>query len=225
MKANQTTYEKSTYYTKDVYILTTDLSHKKKHEVQGTDVKLEIATEYNNNHRVAHPNIGTIVIAPKNGQFKVGQQLICKHFTFESAERVPHVMYTKDGIDYFKATNFEVMFGIEEDGQLTPREGILLCEAIEGIFQNEGQPDKEHTELRRDIAKVLKVWDGCEDYVVGEYVLLAKGGDYQFTHDGKDYLKVDAYFNDVLATVDTDDWKINEKRVHITDYTQKHEVG
>jgi len=223
MKANQVDTKK--YLSQGKYICTTDLHHKKRHEVNGTGVELEIVTTLNNNHRVSHPNVGTIAFAPKDAQFKIGQQIICKHFTFENAERIPNIVYSNNGVDYYKATNFEVMFGIEEDGELTPREGILLCEAIEGTFQNEGQPDKQHTELRRDIAKILKVWDGCEDYKAGEYVLLAKGGDYQFTHNGKDYLKVDTYFNDAIATVDNEDWKINEKRVHIKDYTQRHEVG
>jgi len=224
MKANQTSIQKQGYYSKDIYICTTDLRQKKDITVDGTEVKLEIAVDYNNNHRVSHPNVGTIAVASSNSQFKVGQQIICKHFTFENAERVPNVYYTDKNVDYFKATNFEVMFGIESDGQLTPREGILLCEAIEGTFKDDTRGFKEYTETRRDIAKILKVWEGCEDYKEGEYVLLAKGGDYQFDHNNKSYLKVDTYFNDAIATVDNPEWKINEKRAHVTDYTQKYEM-
>lgn len=219
--------QKDEYYYKDTYLCKVDMDQKRTHKFKGEngeEFKLFIPIERVLNHRLAHPNYGVIATATEGCQFKPGTELIVRHFTFEDEGRRPLIFYTDEqGVDYYKAQNFDVMFGIV-DGELVCREGVLLCEGVEGkLVDTELEVLREHEGRRRDIAKVLKVWEGCTEYQVGDYVLLERGADYAFTHEGVEYLKVDHYFNDVLAVVDSPEWRIQETRLHVTDHGEKRE--
>lgn len=205
------------YYTRDRYIVTVDMEQKKKLSLKGKDgedVDLTIRTDLNSNHRISHPNYATITATSKDCQFKVGTEVICNHFAFEDGDRKSKVLYSKDGVDYFSLENLDLMFAVI-GGKLTPREGVLLCEPVDGkLIDTELEVLRDYEGHRRDIAKILDVWDGCKDYVAGEYVILAKGGDYLFDHNGKEYIKVDTYFDDDLAVVESPEWRLTEVREH-----------
>lgn len=213
-----TANHKKDYYDRDTYLCSVDLEQKKEHKFKGADgkeFKLYIAIEKQENHRISHPNYGTVEIASDGSQFKVGDTVIVNHFCFEDVDRKAKT-YLNDGEkDLYKVGNLDLMFGVV-DGEIICREGVLLCEAVEGKFiDTQLTLTADYEGKRRDIAKILKVWDGCEDFKVGEYALLAKGGDYTFTHEGKDYIKVDTYFDDCIATTDDPTIQLTELRQHV----------
>lgn len=217
MKPVITEHRKSKYYDKDQYIVTVDLEQKKKKTLTGANgeyINLIIKVDTNQNHRISHPNYATVESTSENTQFRKGDTIICNHFTFEDANREAKIYYSKDDVDYFKVTNLDLMFGVVNN-ELVCREGILLCEGVNGkLLDTSLEMLDDYDGRRRDIAKVLKVWDGCEEYKVGDYVILAKGGDYEFEHDKVNYLKVDTYFDDVLAICDSVDYRLTEIRQH-----------
>ena len=115
---------------------------------------------------------------------------------------------------YFKVYNHEVMFGIEEDGELTPREGIILCEPIVGkLIDTFLEVSAEFIDYRRDVAKIIKSWDE-EMYPIDKFVLLEKGGDYYFEYNGKQLIKSDHYFDDIMAVMDEPNWRNKEVLTH-----------
>jgi hypothetical protein len=206
------------FWTEATYLVTVDLNQKRKKEIAtegGDKVKLTILTEFISNHRLKHPNYAKIVSTSGKAQFKAGEGLICNHFAFEDVENNSKHIYEKDRVKYYRVTNFDVMFGVV-NGELIPREGVLLCEGVEDKLVNTNlHMTGDYVGKRRDIAKVIKTWEGCTNYEVGDYVLLEKGGDYLFEHNGKEYTKVDTYNADVLAIVDTPEVRIDEIRIHV----------
>lgn len=215
MKEKQTTktfkpyiskVKKSYFQTEHVYICTCDLEQKSTKDIGG--IKIQTMNHYNSDHRDIHPTIGTIVSASDNSQFKVGQDIICKHFTFEDGQRNSKEFYTCPitRTKYFKVLNRDVMFGIDGD-ELEPRTGVLLCEGVDGKFTDTSiELDESNSGRRRDIVKVLKTWKGSTDVKEGEYVMLKYGGDYPFDFNGKTYLKVDYDFGDCYFKTDSKDW-------------------
>lgn len=195
--------QKDKFYCES-YVLTCDLSQKDTYKLKGTDIELQMNRKYNPDHRLTHPTIGTIVASSEDSQFKVGDKVMCKHFTFENDRFETKEFYTDEaGVKYFKASRFDIMFGIDGDN-LIPRKGILLCEDVTGKFANTSiELSSVFEGKRRDIAKVLKVWEGCTEYKVGDYVMLKFGADYRFEFGGKTYVKVDHLFNDVYAITDS----------------------
>lgn len=195
---------KKSHFHKDVYVMTCDMEHHLRHKIKGTDIELVLNQVGNLDHRQTHPTIGKVISSNEGSQFKVDTEVICNHYTFENHMKESEHFYTDiNGDRYFKVSNFNVMFGII-DGELVPREGVLLCEAVDGKFTNtllEMTTDNEGR--RRDIAKVIMIWEGCTEYKVGDYVMLKYGADYPFTFKGKNYIKVDHYFNDIYAISDT----------------------
>lgn len=215
--------DKNIYELSGCYICICDLQQKEQKNVVTPfgDVTLYTPQKYNNNHRTAHPNVGTIVEVFGNTQFKVGQQIICKHSTFENENKTPNSFYEKDDVLYYKVYNSHVMFGVDGE-ELIPREGILLCEPIYDslIGMSLIAPDILQ-DYRRDVTKVIKVWDGCEDYKVGDYLFLEKGGDYLFEFMGKDYIKTDDYFEDVMGVIESPEWRNDEVLKHQKDHSEK----
>lgn len=211
------------YLYKDSYICSTDIEQKRSHNFTGDDgqkYSFYIPKGVIKNHRLAHPNYGRIVYSPEDAQFPVGTDIIVRHFTFENTSFEKQVLFEEDGEEYYKVTNFDLLFGIIND-ELIPREGVLLCEHVEGKLVNTSlQVTADLEGNRRDIAKVIKTWEGCTEYTVGDYVLLAKGGDYEFTFNEKPYLKVDHYLNDVIAVVDSPEWRVDEIRKHANDHNE-----
>lgn len=193
-----------------------DKDHHRKVNLGGV-VDIIIQQIGNFDHRQTHPTIGVIVEASEGAQFKVGTEIMCNHFTFEDHIGVSQHFYEdEDGVRYFHVKKLNVMFGIIE-GELVPRDGILLCEPVNGKFINTSLELQGKNEgKRRDIAKVIKTSKGCEMYKAGDYVMLKMGADYPIKWKGKDYLKVDHYFNDTFGITDLEDTYDSVVRHHVT---------
>ena len=217
----------NSFWDKSSYLCSVDLEHKKKHYFKGDNGEtfmLFLPMEEVANHRIAQANYGIIEYASLNSQFKVGDGLLVRHFTFENEDRKPNITCNYKNTDLFKVNNIDVMFGVV-DGELIPREGVLLCEGIEGKFlDTELELYGDFIGKRRDVARVIKVWDGCEEFKVGDIVFLAKGGDYLFEWKGVEYTKVDYYFNDVIAIVPSEEWYSQELRLHAKDHTEIKQI-
>lgn len=193
----------NTFETKDVYVMTCDLDQRRKKKLG--DVEITMLLEYENDHRLKHPNIGEVHCSSEGSEFSKGQKVICKHFTFENGSHKSNEFVTFRGTKYFLVNNFNVIAGITETG-LVPRRGILLCEPVYGNFlKTDFKLTGEVEGRRRDIAKVISVGQGISDVKTGDYVMLTVGGDYQFEWNGKTYIKVDTHYGDTYATTDTDD--------------------
>lgn len=196
---------KKFYQTEHVYVCKCDLDQHRIKDLGG--VKLYTMGEYSSDHRIKHPTIGTIVSASEGSQFKVGQEIMCTHFAFEDHDYTTREFYTDPETreKYFRITNRQVMFGIEGD-ELVPREGILLCEGIEGKFADtQLEVEASFEGRRRDIVRVVKPWEGS-NIEKDEYLLVKYGGDYEFEWKGKTYLKVDYFFNDAYFKTDNTKW-------------------
>lgn len=215
------------YWNKATYLCSVDLEQKKNHTFKGDNgatFTLFLPMDDVSNHRVARPNYGTIEHVSGESEFNVGDGLIVRHFSFENEDRTPNIFMNHNGLDLYKVNNFDVMFGVRGD-ELIPRKGVLLCEGISGnLFNTTLELAGELTGKRRDLAKVLKTWEGCTEFKEGDIILLAKGGDYLFQWEGKEYTKVDHYFNDVIAIVPSEDWYTEELRTHSKDHNQIRNV-
>lgn len=183
--------------------MTCDLDQRRKKKIG--DVEITLLPEYVNDHRHKHPNLGKIEYASEDSQFKVGQEVLCKHFTFESGDHESNEFVETDGTKYFLVNNFNVMFGIDGD-ELVPRKGVLLCEPVYGnLLRSEIILAGDIEGRRRDIARVLRVGEGVSGINEGDYVMLTIGGDYEFEWKGKTYIKVDTQYGDAYATSDSPD--------------------
>lgn len=208
---------KGAYYFRDTYFCTVDLDQKKTHKFIGDNGKefvLFIASESIQDHKYAHPNTGEIAFATEGAQFPVGTSILTTHFAFQDETFKSKGIFKESDVEYFKAVNLDIIAGIV-DGELVPREGNLLCKPVLGkLVDTTVETTGKYEGKRRDIALVQKIWEGCTDYKVGDYVLLNKGGDYYFNHAGEEWMKVDTYFDDVFAIVDSPEWRIDEERLH-----------
>lgn len=218
-----TSGQKKVWQLRHKYVCTVDREHRFRHEFIGEDGEthsLYLPKWLSADHKEAHPNIGTIVETSGDAQFSVGQQVFVRHFTFENHEGEPVNFYEKDGTKYYMVHNWEVIAAIDGT-QLIPREGILLCSAIrEKLYDTFLDLPPELDDYRRDVALVEQVWEGCTDYKPGDYVLLAKGGDYPFEFNKREYLKVDTLNNDVIAKVDSPKWRKTEVKKRIRDHSK-----
>lgn len=211
------------------YLCTIDKEQRSKHTFKTEDGgtgTLYIPTEYIGDNRIKHPNIGTIVKCFGDAQFNVGDQILCNHFTFSDHDRTFKVLYTdEDGIEYYRVLNNQVYFKINEDGTLTNRKGLLLCEGIvDKVYETSLILPDSMIEPRRDVVKVLQVFEGCTEYRVGNYLLINKGADYPFEHEKKEYLKVDVTDDfDVLAIVPDDKIRKTETHRRANDHNKRSE--
>lgn len=215
--------DKDEYFIAGCYIMTCDLEQKESKQIETVDGELTLYTpqKYNNNHRTAHPNIGTVVQVIGDCQFKNGDQLMCTHFTFEKEDKTTNHFYEEDGIKYYKVYNQDVMFKVENEG-LVPREGIVLSEPIyDKLISTFLDVSGAMEDYRRDVVRVLKVWLGCDQYKTGDLLFLEKGGDYHFTFGGKDYVKSDHYFDDIMAVIDSTDWRAEELLIHQKNHSER----
>lgn len=207
---------KVNYWEDAIYLCSVDIEQKKKLKLG--NIELYIPTEYNRNHRTSHPNYGIIEAIGGDAEFKVGDGLLVTHFTFEGEDRKKKVFYKEGVKEYYRAINFDVMFGVV-DGELIPRKYNLLCEAVEGKFVDTMLTLSTNYEgKRRDLVRVLKTWKGCELYKEGDLLLIETNGDYGFEWEGKEYIKVDHYFGDVLAIVPSEKWYKEEVNLHHNDH-------
>ncbi len=212
---------KESFWEEAVYICTVDMEQKKKKTITGADGKpleLYIGADSNMNHRISHPNIGKIVSASEGAEFKVGDGVLVTHFTFETQERTKKVFYTKDGVDYYRVNNFEILFGIV-DGELIPRKNNILCEPVYDKFLDTKLIlTEEYEGSRRDLVRVIRGWNDCELFKEGDYLIIEKNADYIFDYNGKEYISVDYEFDDVLMKVPTTDWRKTEVHTHSNDH-------
>lgn len=214
--------ESSLYEAKGCYICICDLDQKESKEIEtpNGNVKLYTPQKYNNNHRTAHPNIGTIIQTIGECQFGVGDEIMCTHFTFEKENKTPNHFFEQDGIKYYKVYSGDVLFKLSGE-DLIPREGIVLSEPIfDKLISTTLELSGSLNDYRRDVVKVIKSWEGCEDYKTGDYLLLEKGGDYHFSYNGKDYVKSDDYFDDIIAVIDSPEWRTKELLLHAKGHSE-----
>lgn len=215
--------DKELYDLSGCYIMTCDLQQKESKQVETVNGQLTLYTpqKYNNNHRTAHPNIGTVVQTIGDCEFNVGDELMCKHFVFEKEDKTPNHFYEENGVKYYKVYNMDVMYKITADS-LICRKFILLCKPIyDKLLNTFLEVSGAMEDYRRDVAEVIGVWDCCEDYKVGEYVLLEKGGDYHFSHKGQDYVKCDHSFDDIVAVIDSPKWRTSEVLTHAKGHSER----
>lgn len=216
--------------TNGAYLVTAyNLTEKEEHIFRGDngeDFKLYIPTKTIQDQKLANPNTVIVQACFGNTHFKVGAKLMVEQnvLTDSSVKSniEKNVFYTtEDGTELYRVLNYDVFFEITEDEDLIPREGVLLCEPVVEVKYSTTSaivlPDSAKLP-RRDIARVVKVWEGCKDYEEGDYILLNRGADWAFRWgaDKKSYLKVDTIDNGVIARVDSDSWSITkrEKRVY-----------
>lgn len=201
------------------YIVTVDMEQKNKVYLGDTGIEITMMREYNPDNRDTHPVIATIVYSSEGSQFKEGDTVWCKHFTFEDHNfNSKHFYEDEHRGRYFKASKFDVMFGIKGD-EIVPRTGILICEKVQGKFIDTTiEVEGGYEGARRDIARVVQVWEGGKDYKVGDYVMLKYGADYPINFKGRELLKVDHYFDDVYAITDTSDTYDSVLRKHVDHY-------
>ena len=158
--------DKSDIGKRGCYILTTDIEQKESKTIQtfeGNEVTLYTPQKLNNNLRTALPTIGKIVVCLGDTEFNVGDEVICKHFTFlDINKESKHVHEDEKGTRYYKAYNEDVYFKITGD-DLEPRNGVVLSEPIlDKLINTTLDLTGDLVGCRRDIVKVLKTWTGCE---------------------------------------------------------------
>lgn len=195
-----------------------DKEEKEKYSFKGNngeDFTLYIPTESINNQKDAFPTTGVVVAAyGDNPDFKEGDLVIVEQNVFRKSERKFRdwdiFWETEEHGELFRAFAIDTFVRIVNDSTLVPRKGILICENV----YKENYTTTLSIELpdsakakRRDIVRVVTTWDGddCE-YKAGDYLLIQRSADWRFNHGGKEYSKIDTYFDDVLAVVDTDKW-------------------
>jgi co-chaperonin GroES (HSP10) len=211
------------YCAKGFYLCTCD-DYEEKESVKLGDTTIFLNMKINNNHRVAHPQIGTIHSTAGDTCFEAGDKVICVHMAFTNEDKSPKV-YIQDGETiYSKIANLDIIAKIDGD-KLIPRDGILLCETIkDNLLRTTLQLAGDLHGKRRDLLKVTQMGNGVgEDIKIGDLILVEEGADYLFEYKGKEYARVDYYFDDVLGVVDSQDWRVDDLRKHATNH--KQEVG
>lgn len=195
------------------HIMTCDLDQKKTKKIG--DVTLFMLPERESDHRVAHPDIGTVIQSDK---FPKGTKVMTSHFSFTDGEHKSQQFGTDDsGNPLFLVEDLMTYFIIDDNEEHPiPVEGVLLCEAIEGKFVDTFlELDVEHSGKRRDVVKVIAPWEGCTEFKKGDYIYLNIGGDYQFQYNGKDYIRVDYRRNRVLMRLNSPEWRDVNVRKHV----------
>lgn len=203
-----------------------DKEEKEKYSFKGSseeDFTLYIPTESINNQKDAFPTTGVVVAAfGDDPDFKEGDLVVVEQNVFRKSERKFRdwdiFWETEEHGELFRAFAIDTFVRIVDDSILVPRKGILICENV--YKENYTTtlaielPESAKTK-RRDIVRVVTTWDGedCE-YNVGDYLLIHRSADWRFNHNGKELIKIDTYFDDVVAVVYTDKWgqpKIDNK--------------
>ena len=218
---------KKHWQMKWAYLCTVDRDHRNRHTFGGADGQeytLFLPKWLAGDHKQAHPNIGRVVSSSEGAEFN-DIEIFVKHFTFEESDGSPKIFYQQDGVDYYRVLNKDVICAIQGD-MLIPREGVLLCEAVkEKLYDTTLELSADLIAPRRDIVVVKEVWQGCTKYKPGDYVLLSVGADYPFEFKGTEYLKVDTFNDDIIAVVDSKEWRQTNMKAHkrITDHSKKHQ--
>lgn len=192
-----------TFGKDEMYVLTADLEQNESKEIErfdGSKVTLYTPQKYNANYRTALPKIGTIVKTfGTECKFKVGQQVLCTHFTFVNERRQSTAFTEIDGIKYYRATNMELLAGIE-DGKLVPQDEVIICKPIKDkLVKTSLELTDNMIDIRRDVAIIDIVPDKYKDILKpGEYLFLNEGADYLFDFEGETYMAVELFLDGAL---------------------------
>src|SRR5690606_33398868 len=143
------------YREAGAYLLTVpDKFHKEKWVFKGDDGKeylLWTPASHSNDERRKHPSIGKVAEGYGDVDFKPGDTVICEHHTFRRVGDEYDVFYEKDGIEYYRALNWQVFFKVDENQDLVPRKQILLCEPLkEKMVDTFLHIPEEYINYRRD---------------------------------------------------------------------------
>lgn len=202
--------EKEDYYEKDLYVLEClDRDTFNKRKIGSSEILLMTDRQENNLHRF--PVRGKVVTSNKSSQFKKGDELICRYHTFNNPNNgQDKATILKEGEKLYTVKNRSIICAVTEDG-LEPREGVLICEPLNGnLVSTSLHLSGDMQGRRRDLVKVIQCFEGSKAKV-GDYLLLSMGGDYEFYYKDKLYLAVDEYYEDYYAIVDSPDWYDNTK--------------
>lgn len=189
-----------------------DFNEKSIVEIGG--VKVFMKPEINNNHRVSHPQIGTVISSSGTCEYKKGDKIFCFHGAFTNDDKTPIIDLEVDNKLYAKVNNNNIIGKIQE-GSIIPRHGIILCSPLGYSKKSIGLIENK----RRDILKVEQTYTSCEEIKSGDYILIEDNADYYFDFNGKEMIAIDLEFDDIIAVVDSINWEINEHREHKTDYS------
>lgn len=195
-----------------------DKEEKEKYSFKGNngeDFTLYIPTESINNQKDAFPTTGVVVAAyGDNPDFKEGDLVIVEQNVFRKSERKFRdwdiFWETEEHGELFRAFAIDTFCKINEDGTLTPREGVLICKNVYRENYSTALdlqlPDSAKSK-RRDLVQVHTTWDSDEcNYKVGDYLLIHRAADWRFKLKNEEYIVIDHYFEDVIAVVDSPDW-------------------
>lgn len=194
-----------------------DKEEKEKHIFTGEDGinhVLYIPTESINNQISAYPTTAEVVESfGEDPTFKAGDIVIVEQNVMRTPERgfrEWNVFYEdEEHGELYRSFGIDTFVRINPDKSLTPRKGILICETTYrdnySTTLDIELPDSAKTK-RRDLVRVTTVWDGCDEYKTGDYLLIERSADWRFSLDGKEHIKVDTFFNDVIAVVDSESW-------------------
>src|SRR5690625_642426 len=190
-------------------VVKVDLEQNEEREIQtekGGVVTIYTPQKYNNNFRTAHPKVATIVsIHGENiDNFKVGQTIVCNHFSFIDDKRQDKTVGqdSESGDDLYVVSRRKVI-AKEENGELEPTVGHLLCKPIKDkVYDTFLEVEEDYI---RDVCKRYKEYKGFEkdtgikDF---EYVILNTFGDYLFEYKGEDYISVNMNLNSFVGVSD-----------------------
>jgi len=199
---------------------------KEKFEISGTDVVLELDQRFNNNFREALPSFGVVRrVFGDDPDFEVGDILSCTHTVFVGTDRVARPFMKDDkGKELYVVPQKKIKCSVLPQGGIKkPRTNIVICTPFKGKLINVNElfliPETE-IDNRRDIAKVLKVWEGCDLDIneKSDYLLLDEGGDYIFTWQKTEYIAVDFDMDGALAIVDDPNWQDFNAKRHMKDH-------
>lgn len=198
--------DRTEYYEKDLYLVEcSDRDTYDKVDIGGVEIQLSVEYQKNGLHK--YPVRGIIIDSSQGSQFSKGDSIICRYSTFVDPSYGEDKAAVTDGDNkYYTVRNREIICSYNKDGNMTPREGILICEPIYGNrVDTKLELNGELKGRRRDIVKVIKTFKGSKA-IPGDYVLTSFGGDYEFYNNGKLYIAVDEYFEDYYAIVKDSEW-------------------
>lgn len=209
------------YRLDGAYLMTIlDKEQREKYSFLGDNNKeytLYTPTEYENDERKKHPNIGVVVNSTGDTQFLPGDKVIVEHNSFRYNVGDYDVLYTdEEGVEYYRVMNYNIFARINDDSTLTPRKYILLCEPLKDkLVDTFLHIPEEYIDYRRDVVRITDVWEGCTEYKPGDYILLRKNADYPIDFNGKRVVKVDTASGiEVEAIVEDPSWRFKNTHRH-----------
>lgn len=194
------------YYDKDKYLVKCiDRDTFDKVTIGGVEIQLAVKYQKNGLHK--NPVRAMIVKSNKSSEFKEGDELICTYDTFvDPTHLTDKADLTIDGEKYYVIKNRNIICKVNSDGNIIPRQGVLICEPIyEKLISTTLELSGGLKGRRRDLVKVIQTYEGSKA-TVGDYLLTKMGGDYEFYTNGLLHIAVDEYYEDYYAIVKDEYW-------------------